>query len=383
MSRAAAIVGIGRTAFTRASGRSVLAQAAEAARSAIADAGLNPLEVNGVSSFQASDSVLGYQLADAIGIEDLSWVLDQWGGGNLAAAIVANAAAAIGAGLCDTALVFRAMNGRSGYRFGTAAGRGPISAGGEMQFQAPQGYMVPPQWIAMWARRHQEEYGSTCEDLGQIAITQSRHASANPHALIQKPLSMEAYLDARWIHEPLRLYDCAYEADGAVALVLTSEERARDLRHPPIRILGYAESSGRGCSWEQWPDLTRMYGDYTAPRLWGRTGLGPSDIDVACIYDCFTYSAMAALEGFGFCEKGGVGAWYAGGHATYGGDVVVNPHGGLLAEAYLHGVNHHYEAVLQLRGDAGARQVAGAEIALVTAGAGPVGGAIVYTGPGT
>jgi acetyl-CoA acetyltransferase len=355
----------------------VLAQAAEAARAAITDAGLAPQDIDGIASFQAADSVLGYELAAAIGIEDLGWNLDLYGGGNLAASVVVNAATAVAAGLCETALVFRAMNGRSGFRLGTAQGR-HIEARGEMQFQAPQGYVAPPQWMAMWARRHQEVNGSTCEDLGQIAILHSRHAAANPQALTRQPLTMEKYLAARWIHEPLRLYDCAFEADGAVALVVTTSERARDLRHRAVRILGYRESSGRGGSWDQWPDMTRMCSASVAPRLWAATGLTPADIDVACIYDCFTYSAMVALEDYGFCERGEVGRYCAEGRATYGGDVVVNPHGGLLAEAYLHGLNHHYEAVLQLRHAAGARQVPEARRALVTAGAGPVGGALVY-----
>jgi acetyl-CoA acetyltransferase len=269
------------------------------------------------------------------------------------------------------------MNGRSGFRFGTARER-VVEAHGEMQFQAPHGYLVPPQWMAMWARRHQEVHGSTCEDLGQIAIVHNQHAQANRHALARAPLTMETYLASRWIDEPLRLYDCAFEADGAVALVVATEERARDLPREPVRILGYCESSRHGGSWDQWPDMTRMCSESVAPRLWKKTGLRPADIDVACIYDCFTYSAMVGLEDFGFCERGQVGAYYAAGRATYGGDVVVNPHGGLLAEGYLHGFNHHFEAVLQLRGDAGARQVPDARLALVTAGAGPVGGALVY-----
>lgn len=379
MRGAAAIVGIGRSSYTRNSGRTVLAQAAEAARAAIADAGLGPRDVDGTASFQAADSVLGYRLADAIGVPELRWNLDVYGGGNYSASVVANAMNAVSAGFCDTALVFRAMNGRSGFRFGNAQGR-QREARGEMQFEAPQGYMVPPQWMAMWARRHQEIYGSTCEDLGRIAVTHNRHANANSHALTRQPLSLEGYLEARWIHEPLRLYDCAFEADGAVALVVTSLERARDLPQPPIQMLGYAESSQRGGSFVQWEDPTRMFSAAVAPRLWEQTGLAPADMDVACIYDCFTYTVMVVMEDFGFCERGQAGSFFGEGRASYGGEVVVNPHGGLLAEAYLHGMNHHYEAVLQLRGDAGPRQVPGARLALVTAGAGPCGGALVYSG---
>jgi acetyl-CoA acetyltransferase len=122
-----------------------------------------------------------------------------------------------------------------------------------------------------------------------------------------------------------------------------------------------------------------MYASTAGPRIWERTGLGPDDMDVACIYDCFTYTVMASMEGFGFCEPGQVGKWFAEGRGTYGGDVVVNPHGGLLSEGYIHGLNHHYEAALQLRGDAGVRQVPDAELVLVTAGGGPYGGANVYS----
>jgi acetyl-CoA acetyltransferase len=134
-----------------------------------------------------------------------------------------------------------------------------------------------------------------------------------------------------------------------------------------------------GGSWEQWPDLTEMFSAQVAPRLWSRSGFAPGDMDVACVYDCFTYTVMAVLEDFGFAPKGGVGDFFREGRTTYGGDVVVNPHGGLLSEGYLHGLNHHYEAALQLRHQAAERQVEEAEVALVTAGAGPFGGALIYT----
>jgi acetyl-CoA acetyltransferase len=138
------------------------------------------------------------------------------------------------------------------------------------------------------------------------------------------------------------------------------------------------EGHTHGGSWTNFPDLSEMYSAYAAKRLWASTGLRPADIDVACMYDCFTGTVMATFEDFGFCQKGETGAFFAEGRATYGGDVVVNPHGGLLSEGYLHGLNHHFEAVTQLRGDAGGRQVPGARHALVTAGAGPAGGALIY-----
>lgn len=353
-----------------------MAMAAEAVRAALGDAGLSAVDVDGVTSFAAGDSALGADVAFAVGADDLSFCLDLYGGGNYSTSVVTAAARAVLAGEASTVVVFRSMNGRSGYRFGTKTGR--LEVRGEGQFGAPHGYMVPSQWMAMWARRHQHVHGSTCEDLGQIAVTQRAHAAANEHAAGRAPITLDEYLESRVVNPPLRLYDCAFEVDGAVALIVTTLERARDMSPTPVVLVGAAESHGSGGSWDQWPDLTTMYAAPCAPKLWGRTGLAPSDIDVACIYDCFTYTVMATIEGFGLCPVGAVGPWFAEGRATYGGDVVVNPHGGLLSEGYLHGLNHHYEAVLQLRGAAGSRQVAGAELALVTGGAGPSGGALVY-----
>jgi acetyl-CoA acetyltransferase len=383
-SRTVAIAGIGRTAYTRKSGRTPLAMATEAARHAVADAGLDVAAIDGIAQFAAGDSANPLSVGHALGLDELAWCLDVFGGGNVVASLIATASAAITSGQCTTAVVYRSLNGRSGKRFGQAGGGDAVSPpklelGGEYQFAGPQGYMVPPQWLAMWARRHQHVHGSTCEDLGHIAITQRDHASRNPHAVQRTPITMDDYLAGRWINEPLRVYDCALEVDGAVALVLTTLERARDLARRPVTVLGFADSHGGGGSWDQWPDLTHMYSQAAATRLWSRTGLGPADIDVACMYDCFTYTVMATVEDFGFCPAGQAGAFFAEGRATFGGDVVVNPHGGLLSEGYIHGLNHHFEAALQLRGEADdGRQVEGAEVALVTAGAGPFGGAVVY-----
>ena len=375
MSRAPVIVGIGRTAYSRESGKTPLALAVEAAREALADAGLAASDLDGAATYQVADSASPMQVAHAIGTSGLRWNLDMMGGGNYATSVVANAAMAIQAGACEVAFAYRSLNGRSGRRFGRADGA--IHVGGEQQFAGPHGYLTPPQWMAMWTRAHQEKYGSTCEDLGRIAIAQREHAAANTHAVKRDRISMEDYLDGRWINEPLRIYDCALEVDGACGVVLTTEERARDLPRAPVEIVGHAEFTGEGGSWDQWPDLTSMYSVRAAPELWARTGCRPDDVDVACMYDCFTYTVMVTLEEFGFCERGLVGQFFEEGRGTYGGDIVVNPHGGLLSEGYIHGMNHTYEAVLQLRGDAGERQVDDAGLALVTAGAGPYGGGML------
>jgi acetyl-CoA acetyltransferase len=372
--RQPAIVGIGRTAFTRRSGRTPLALATEACRGALADAGLAPDVVDGMICYHTNDSATPLAVSWAMGIDELEWSNAIYAGGNAVADVVRTAAAMIETGICKAVLVYRSLNGRSAARYGTVTG--PVQVDGEWQFSAPHGFMVPPQWIAMWASRHQAIYGSTCEDLGRIAVTQRAHAVNNPQAIARQPLSIEQYLEGRWVNEPFRVYDCAYEVDGAIAILVTSAELAADTAPSPVWLVGSANSQS-GAGWVQWDDPTTMYSRVVAPRLWQRTGLRPNDIDVACMYDCFTYTVMATMEDFGFCDKGTVGEYFASGRATYGGEVVVNPHGGLLSEGYLHGLNHHYEAVLQLRGDAGVRQVPDAKLALVTAGAGPYGGANV------
>jgi len=350
--------------------------AVEACRDAIADAGLVPADVDGICTYMVDDSERPMYVGWGLGIDQLAWANAMIGGGNLVADQIATAAAVIEAGLCRAVLVYRSLNGRSGRRFGSIEGQMQVDRDG--QFDTASGFLVPPQWFAMWARRHQHEYGSTCEDLGQIAITQRRHAGPNEHALRREPLSMDDYLAARWINEPFRVLDCTSEVDGAVAILIAGEDLVRDAAQPPVWLVGSSNSQG-GANWTSWDDPTEMYSRTAGPKIWEKTEITPSDIDVACMYDCFTYTVMATMEGFGFCEKGEVGKFFADGRATYGGDVVVNPHGGLLSEGYIHGLNHHYEAALQLRHSAGVRQVDNAELALVTAGGGPFGGANVYS----
>jgi len=347
--------------------------AAEAVRNALADCGLTAADVDGITAF-GTDRLRPSEVAYAVGVEDLGWCLSVSGGGNIVTATVTGAATAITSGQADVVVVYRVLG--SDTRYGKAAGR--IEVPGEGQFAGPQGYLVPPQWFAMFCRRHQYEYGSTAEDLGAIAIQSRTHASHNPHAVARTPITLDEYMESRWISEPFRVFDCCYEVDGAVAIVLTTAERAKHLPHEPVYILGAADSNRFGGSVDQWDDMTCMYSRDTAPRLWARTGLNCSDIDVALMYDCFTFTLMATFEDFGFCQKGEVGDYFREKRATYGGDVVVNPHGGLLSEGYIHGLNHHYEAVLQLRGDAEQRQVPDAQTALVTSGAGPYGGALIY-----
>ncbi len=371
----AAVVGIGRTNYMRKSGRTPLALAAEACRAALADCGLTPDDVDGFTCFSTGGtSASPSAVAHAIGVDDLGWSVNIFGGGNIVTSTVMGGVTAVTSGQAEVVVVYRVL--ASDTRYGKSLGA--IQVEGEAQFAGPHGYLVPPQWFAMFAQRHQYEYGSTSEDLGAIAIQERLHASKNPHAVGKDLITLDDYMNSRWIAEPFRLFDCCYEVDGAVAIVITTSERAKDLPHPPVHVLGAADCNRDGGSNVQFSNMTTMFSAGTAPKLWKRTGLQPQDIDVACMYDCFTFTVMATFEDFGFCEKGEVGDYFREGRATFGGDVVVNPHGGLLSEGYIHGMNHHYEAVLQLRNEAGNRQVANANTALVTSGAGPYGGALVY-----
>lgn len=372
-----AVVGVGATAYSRSSGRSTLGLAVEACRDALDDAGLRIADVDGIATFEMDDSIPPLEVAYALGQNEVSWSPCFHGGANLLTHAILSATVAIEAGYCRAVLIYRSLNGRSGRRLGMS-GAQDLAPGDP--FDTPAGYVVPPQFLAMWARRHQYVYGSTSEDLGQIAVTQRAHAAANPVAICRDLLTMEKYLAGRWINEPFRIYDCSYEVDAGVAIVIAAEPVARSAASRPVWFVGAAESQGYGqYTWNQNPDLTSMYSSVAGPRLWAKTGLAPADIDVACMYDCFTYTVMATLEDFGFCGKGEVGQFYRSGRATYGGDVVVNPHGGLLSEGYVHGLNHHVEAVRQLRGQCGDRQVADARLALVTSGAGSVGGGLIYS----
>jgi acetyl-CoA acetyltransferase len=332
-------------------------------------------DVDGLATFSIGDSSRTEEVAYALGIDGTCFNLDIYGGGNAAVQVVSQAMLAVEAGLCRAVLVYRSLNGRSGRRYGRST---DSEVSGVYQFGAPHGYLVPAQWFAMWAQRYLFEFGLPPTALGHVATTFRKHAQRNAHAVSRTALSMDDYVRGRWISEPFRVYDCARETDAAAALLVTTLDRARELRHHPIIALATAEHAGAGGYTDAWPDMTKMYSAYVAPCLWQKAGVTPADIDVACLYDCFSYTALVTTEDFGFCEKGEGADFYRRGDATYGGKVVINPHGGLLSEGYVHGINHHYEAVLQLRGQAGVRQVPDAELALVSAGVANWGGAIVY-----
>jgi len=381
VSQAVAVVGIGRTAYTRdrVSQHTTLSLAAEACRAAISDAGLRPADIDGFACYGMNDTATFGQVPEAIGVGELRWNLDVYAGGTGSFTSVQSAALALNAGECDYAVVYRSLCGRSGLRYSQGSGMAALLSHEDQEFDFAAGYAIPPQWFAMWATRHQHEYGTTSEDLGAVAMTMRAHAATNPHAVMREPFDLDTYLASRMVSTPLRVLDCSLEVDGACALVLTRTDRAADRPHPVVSLQGGEFTWNSGGSWNNWPDFTEMYLAKVASRFWNRFGLRPSDVDVACIYDCFSYTLLTSVEDLGFCAKGEAGEFFRAGKATHGGEIVVNPHGGLLSEGYIHGFNHHYEAVTQLRQEAGSRQVPGASSAIVTGGGGPYGGALLYT----
>lgn len=372
----AAIVGVGATEFSKDSGRSELRLAGEAVLAALGDAGLKPSDVDGLVSF-TMDGNSEIPVARELGIPELTFFSRVHYGGGAAAATVQQAAMAVATGAAEVVVAYRAFNERSGHRFGqvSSAAAGQVNSSGvDNSFHYPMGLATPAATVAMVARRYQHDYGATSEDFGRIAVVDRAHAATNPNAWFYgKPITLADHQSSRWIAEPLRLLDCCQETDGGVALVVTSTERARDLPHPPAVIAAATQGSG--------PDqyiMTSYYRDELASlpemaavgrQLWARSGVGPSDVDVAVLYDHFTPYVLLQLEELGFCGRGEAKDYIAGGTLELNGELPLNPHGGQLGEAYIHGMNGIAEAVRQIRGTA-VNQVAGAEHVLVTAGTG-------------
>ena len=374
-----ALAGIGWTEFSKNSGRTVRSLASEACLKAISDAGLNVKDIDGFVSYNFGDSAPAIAVATEIGVPLAGYAVDFQSGGNAANLIILSAIAAIEAGLAKNVLCYRAMNGRSGFRLG---GGRELAAHGITQFTAPFGWITYPQAMAMWCRRHMIEYGTNAEQLGEIAVTFRKNAEINPRAMQRTPITMDDYYNSRMIVEPFRMLDICLETDGACAVLVTKAEHAKDMAKKPVYVMGGAYGGGPNQGEDlfdaiRWPDHSHNYAKYISDDLWASAGIGPKDIDVAQIYDCFTYSIIMQLEGLGFCKEGEGGPFVMGGRIARDGELPLNTAGGLLSEGYIHGLNHVVEAVQQLRGEAGPRQIAGAETCLTTAGAMTCGSALV------
>jgi acetyl-CoA acetyltransferase len=379
-----AIVGIGATDFSKNSGRSDLTLATQAALAAIDDAGLTVADIDGVVRC-THDTVFQHDLADSLGIRNMTYWSEVGPGGVAPAGMVGQAIAAILSGQATNVLVFRELNGRSGVRYGLARAK-EERVGGQGtydEFFNPYGLLTPGQTFALMARRHSAEYGTTPEQLGHIALACRKRANANPRAQMHdRELTMDNYLGARMIADPLRLFDFCLETDGACAVVVTSTERARDLRQPPAVIRAVAQGSmpdpqpGMMYPVLMRESITELPARYVADTLYRRAGMGPNDIDVGQFYDCFTITVLLQLEDWGFCKKGDGGPFAASGAIDLGGEIPINTGGGHLSEGYIHGMNHVLEGVRQVRGTS-TSQVEGAETCLVTSTPLPPGSALI------
>lgn len=358
-----AVAGVGETAYMRGTDRTALSLQLEASLRAIEDAGLTPRDIDGLIPYGMG--AVAEDLITNFGIPDLRFSATTPMGGATAVASIQCAAAAISAGICNHVLLSLGRTGYSGGRIGARVQQMPqFRVIGE--FEMPLGAIAPPQLYAPMARRHMEMYGTTSLQLAEVAVNTRTNAMRNPNATMQRPITVEDHQNSRMISDPLRLLDCSLESDGAAAVVISAADRARDMKKPSVLVMGVAEGHPDSPSAiTQRPDLTTLGLAKAAPKAFAMAGVTHDDIDVAEIYDCFTYIVLCQLEDAGFCKKGEGGPFVASGAIRMDGKLPVNTHGGLLSQAHIAGMNHIVELVRQLRGEA-ANQVTDAEIGLVT-----------------
>jgi len=371
-----AIVGIGHLPFAKDIGRPIGDTAVEAIQLALEDAGLEAEDVDGMSMFEM-EHTHEVSIARRLGVKNLRWWDKISYGGGASAGTVMHACAAIAAGLAEVVVCHRARNrgAKTSRPWSQEKGRMIDDKG----LHVPWGLIRPVDVIGMWAHRHMHEYGTTREQLGNVAIAARKHAQRNPYAMMRgRPLDMAGYLAGRVIGYPLTLFDCCLETDGALACVVTSVERARDLRQKPALIHSVAQASG--------PNPVHL-ANYNTPNLqttsvpcaellWSRSELKPQDMDCAQIYDAFTPLVVMGLEDYGFCKRGEGGPFTEGGRIEIGGELPVLTSGGGLSEAYVHGFNLIIEAVRQLRGTS-YNQVPDCKATLVTGASGVATSAMV------
>ena len=361
----AAVVGIGETAYTKRSPRTAVELQFEASLAAIADAGLTPKDIDGVIPGGITGATAEEYIAN-FGLEDLrfSAVIPHGGASGIGA--LQAAAAAVATGIATTVLVPSGRNVSSGAKAGVRIHQMP-QFHFVTEYERPLGAIAPAQLYAPMARRHMELYGTTSEQFGAIAVAFREHAILHGNAVMTTPITLADHQASRMITDPFRLLDCSLESDGGAAYVVTSAERARDLARPPVELLGIAMGHPDSpSSITQRPDMTRIGIAKAAPIAFDMAGVSHDDIDVAEIYDCFTYVVLCQLEDMGFCKKGEGGPFVEDGKLRLGGALPTNTHGGLLSQGHMLGMNHIVELVRQLRGDGGRSQVEGAGIGLAT-----------------
>jgi acetyl-CoA acetyltransferase/uncharacterized OB-fold protein len=381
-----AITGLGISEVGRRLMRPPLGLTIEACRAAVTDAGLTLDDIDGLATYPGMAGG-GHSEGGASPLIEALRLNPVWHNGapetpGQIGALVA-AMLAVSAGLCRHVLCFRTVweaTHAQLVRTGQLAPPGGGRATGMMEGRAPFGAFSAANWIAMAASQHFARYGTTREHLGAIAVNARANAARNPLAVYRDPLTMDDYLDARPISTPFGLYDCDVPCDGAVAVVVSALDAARDARRPAVLVDSVGTAISDRLSWDQGTLTHEPQVIGPATHLWTRTGLRPADVDVAQLYDGFTFNCLSWLEALGFCPIGEGGPFLEGGRRiAFDGDLPLNTGGGQLSGGRLHGFGFIHEAILQLRGDAGDRQVPGAEVALVTTGGGTPGGCALFT----
>lgn len=374
-----AVVGIGQTPFGKGLTDSELSLACQAISAAIDDAGLEPADVDGLAMFSMEDGREA-EVARNVGFGDVTFFTEVGYGGGAACGVVGQAAMAVATGQCTTAVAWRAR--KRAAKTSRPWSQVDRRLRGSHQWTRPFGVLRPVDEIALLTRRAMHEYGYTRDHLANVALAFRRHANRNPVATMHhKELTREQYMDARWISEPLCLFDNCLETDGALALVITSAERARDLPHPPAYIHCFAQSIPR-----QHQVMTNYFCEdpllgpswVCAELLWSRSDFRPADVPVAQLYDAFSPLVPLSLEGYGFCGRGEGGEFTDDGALEWPhGRLPTNTAGGGMSEAYVHGFNLVLEGVRQIRGTS-PNQVADASCSLVTSGEGVPTSAILF-----
>ena len=386
--RSAIISGIGMSKIGRRTGISGSDLTTSAAQAAIADAGLEAAQLDAITTVGGGE-IPG--IAGRLGV-NARWADRGLATGGLLAPVLA-ACRAVANGEARHVLVYRTVlmmggsimpEGGAGDGGGGApspASDGPPSFPG-LEWFGPLLTMhaySAANWLAMHCRRHMHLYGTTREQLGWLAVNSRRNAGLNPDAAYREPLTLEDYFSARMISDPFGLFDCDVPIDGSIALVISASDFADDAKSPVVRVEAFGGASGEG-SWDQRPDYPKMASEEAAAEMWRHTDLTPRDIDVAELYDGFTFLTLAWLEALGICGDGESGPFIEGGtRISLGGELPLNTYGGQLSAGRMHGYWILHEAVLQLRHQAGARQVADAEVAVASVGGGPIAGCMLLT----
>ncbi|MBO2446756.1 acetyl-CoA acetyltransferase [Actinomadura barringtoniae] len=369
----AAIAGIGMTELSRESGRTELQLAAEAARAALADAGVE--RPDAILSYHLNDSAPVLYLARELRLPEIGWHNEIYGGGTQSASILADAAMLIDAGLAESVLVYRALNGRSGKRMNTLGLK--LGEGTEEQFTHPYGMAGPVHQFALAGQRYLHEAELTEAHTFSVVAQSRAHASRNPRALRRERIDLPTYMADKMVASPLRRLDCCQETDGACALVITKTALAPEAP----RIHAVVRGGGPGAStMDKADDVTRLFSSYVAGPLYEAAGMKPDDVSLALLYDAYSWLVPRQLEDFGLVPRSDLGVLLHAQEIAWNGHIPVNPHGGLLSEGYVHGLNNVAEAVRQLRGT-GTNQTRDPEVALCTGFGGSYGSAAILTRP--